>query len=347
MARILLLAPVAPEALGGNATTLRQWREHLEKAGHAVRWISCPSPASHPDSRPLPALTEALVDFRPQALLIYHLWKAGRFLPQAQKLPPFAACLGGTDVNEFSRDQRILDFMMELLGKARCVISPGATMAARCAAWLPNHALDMRVMLPPGSLSKTDWSLRRSLAIAKEDLLFFLPAGIRKVKRPFLAVEPLERLRQEFPSLHLVLAGPVLDPGLKPSLDQLVSQKGWIHHLPKIPLLDMAGAFEDANVVLNTSFSEGLSTALVEAQRLGAAILAADNPGNQELITPEQTGLLFRDLGEFHQQARRLARDPALRTRLGDRAKQIATRRSGHLQQGSDLLRIIENLLSG
>ncbi|MBX5468185.1 MAG: glycosyltransferase [Firmicutes bacterium] len=57
--------------------------------------------------------------------------------------------------------------------------------------------------------------------------------------------------------------------------------------------------FRRAAVVLNTSVTEGVSNALMEAMACGAAAVAADIPGNRALMADRKTGLLFRDGAEF------------------------------------------------
>lgn len=62
----------------------------------------------------------------------------------------------------------------------------------------------------------------------------------------------------------------------------------------------------------------------LEAMALGKAVLASSVGGIRELIVNDETGMLFEpeNIGDFCRQATRLLQDPALRTRLGDRARQ-------------------------
>jgi len=73
-----------------------------------------------------------------------------------------------------------------------------------------------------------------------------------------------------------------------------------------------------ADVVLNCSVSEGgMANSVLEALALGRAVLAADIPGNRALVEHDATGLLFGTDAELESAALRLARDGALRARLG------------------------------
>jgi len=56
---------------------------------------------------------------------------------------------------------------------------------------------------------------------------------------------------------------------------------------------------------------------VLEALSLGRAVLASDIDGNRSIVADGFTGFLFRDETEFERHAAKLARDPALRKRLG------------------------------
>jgi glycogen synthase len=62
----------------------------------------------------------------------------------------------------------------------------------------------------------------------------------------------------------------------------------------------------------------------LEAMALGKAILGSSVGGIRELLANDETGMLFEpeNIEDFCQQAARLLQDPALRRKLGDRARQ-------------------------
>ena len=69
-------------------------------------------------------------------------------------------------------------------------------------------------------------------------------------------------------------------------------------------------------------YKEGLPRILLEAAASGAAIVASDNAGTQQIVTHEQTGLLVTPLTAdgLATELRRLIHDPVLRKRLADGA---------------------------
>lgn len=90
------------------------------------------------------------------------------------------------------------------------------------------------------------------------------------------------------------------------------------------------GVRYDINYVLSgfdlfvlPSYTEGLSTALIEAMASGRAIICSDIPGNHELVTHDQEALLFNPYypEELQRNIRVLCNDELLRLRLGNNAK--------------------------
>jgi glycosyltransferase involved in cell wall biosynthesis len=85
----------------------------------------------------------------------------------------------------------------------------------------------------------------------------------------------------------------------------------------------MRSAYEASDIVLNTSFSEGLSNSLLEAVAAGRAVLASNIPGNRQTVLGNdgdpQAGLLYdpADSADFLKQSIKLIDDPQLRKRLG------------------------------
>ncbi len=55
-------------------------------------------------------------------------------------------------------------------------------------------------------------------------------------------------------------------------------------------------ALRECNLILNTSITEGMSQALLEAMDFEIPILARANDGNKELIIHNWNGLLFNNL---------------------------------------------------
>jgi glycosyltransferase involved in cell wall biosynthesis len=79
-----------------------------------------------------------------------------------------------------------------------------------------------------------------------------------------------------------------------------------------------------ADVVVHTSDWEGLPRVLPQALIAGKPVISFDNDGAPEVCLPEVTGLLvpYGDIVALESAMIRLAREPALRTRLGQTGRE-------------------------
>ena len=86
----------------------------------------------------------------------------------------------------------------------------------------------------------------------------------------------------------------------------------------------MAAAYGDSDGVVNTSLSEGISNALMEAMACGRAVLASDIPGNRDLLEHGATGALYKNADQMTDLAAWLMRDATAREKLGAAARAYA-----------------------
>lgn len=82
----------------------------------------------------------------------------------------------------------------------------------------------------------------------------------------------------------------------------------------------------EADTLVLVSLYEGMSHTLLEAAALGCPCIASDIGGNRELIVSGVNGILVppHDVQALRQALERFLRDPALRLRLGEQARETA-----------------------
>jgi glycosyltransferase involved in cell wall biosynthesis len=83
----------------------------------------------------------------------------------------------------------------------------------------------------------------------------------------------------------------------------------------------MLAAIAEADVVLNTSLSEGMCGVVLEAMLLGTPVIARRNAGNQSVIVHGHTGLLYDEPAEMIEWGRALTLSAELRHRIARTAK--------------------------
>ncbi len=155
-------------------------------------------------------------------------------------------------------------------------------------------------------------------------------------------------LRQRGVPLELVLAGEP-DPENPTSIarDELArwaNEPGvtWAGHVT-----DIAALWLSCHIAVLPSRREGLPKSLLEAAAAGRPMVASDVPGCREIVRHDETGLLARvgNPEAFAAALTRLAGDAALRSRLGDAARNLAVTRFSARAVGEQTVALYQSLL--
>lgn len=200
------------------------------------------------------------------------------------------------------------------------------TKAAALIAELPAERRPPLVLIPqaPNIDTSSTYSLRAALGLQPEQKLILLPAGIRPVKGVALAIESTAQALLEHPDHVFVILGPPLDANYHAHCASLIGEwrlrhrtlKGRLHLRDGLPRADYLAALREADLLLNTSESEAVANAVLEAQGVGIPVLARNIPGNRAAIEDRVTGWLFDDLNGFLQAYRHIFADPDSRRRI-------------------------------
>jgi glycosyltransferase involved in cell wall biosynthesis len=345
MLRVLILTPTAFPSLTGNAITAERWRRSHEKQGLTVKVAA----AQYLDAE---NLSKEIQDFRPDIIHGHHAFKTGKLLithhdTAASNGIPFVISCAGTDINHDLALHEKKKTILEVFRTARATITQSKDIALKLKDQ-PN-GFHNRVMYVPKSLmwlGDTSFDLREAAGCEPHHILFFLPAGIRPVKgniECLMAVNEVHKLR---PSIKVVFAGPVIDPEYASLFLQILKQHSdFACRIPAIPPEAMRAAYRGADVVLNTSFSEGFSNVLLEAMASIKPILASDIRSNRLAVCGKNgdrpCGCIFDPYNreDFVRQALKLIDDAGLRKSLG----QAGLTRAGQWSKPDDeAVRLIE-----
>jgi glycosyltransferase involved in cell wall biosynthesis len=328
---ILILTPTTLPEISGNAITAERWRQALVHKGLHVHVLA----TGHLDAN---NFLNCLENVKPDVIHAHHVSRAGALIldplirERFARLP-FVVSPAGTDL--FSWEGQSYDrgaIVAQVCRRASIIITQGEWTAERLLKLFPD--LQDRIIHVPKAFSwfgNDKFDLRETSGWAKKDFVFFYPAGIRPVKRNLEALLEIEKVHTIRTHVRMVFAGPTLDQEytahFQEELERLSAFAKWI---PVIPHGAMRSAFESADVMINASFSEGLSNALLEAIAAGRPVLASDIPGNRWSVMGErgasQCGLLFSlsDSNEFVRQALKLIDDGELRHQLSKAGRGMA-----------------------
>ena len=310
--KVLALSPFDVDVVSGNVTTLQRIKAGMESRGHEFRILTvAPSMTAERVGRDLD-------EARPDVVHYYHAYKTGRLLPALLRYPSVLT-LSGTDLNRDFHDADRRPVIEAALAEADRLLTYNRSLAEAASA----HAPKLTLIAKGVTLGSAPYDLRAEAGCTPEDVVFLQAGGIRPVKNNVIAIEALAPLAG---SLKLVFAGPLLDETYGREFASLLAGCPLASHLPNVPFTAMAAAWRAADVALNTSRSEGLSNSLMEAMATGTAVLAADIPGNRDLIENGVTGLLYADATDLREKARRLVGDSAHRRALAEAARIRASR---------------------
>ena len=193
--------------------------------------------------------------------------------------------------------------------------------------------------LEPFFTSTNDLQLRATLGLAPDDIVVGMIARLFKLKghEDLLAVAPgLVRL---CPKIRFLLIG---DGPWRGRLEDRVRSLCLEKHVVFAGLVAPAAVPPLVGIMdflVHLSLREGLPRALPQALAAARPVIAYDADGAREVCLEDETGFLLHpgDLPGLRERILRLARDPALRQRLGRRGQQFVQQRFAVQRMVDDL----------
>lgn len=107
---------------------------------------------------------------------------------------------------------------------------------------------------------------------------------------------------------------------------------------------ELHAAMKRCFALVNSSISEGMSAAILEAMDLGIPVVARDIPGNAAVVQHEVTGVLYSSPQEFVHQSRRLLSDHELRERVVRNGKLYVEEHHSLKQERETYQRLVDTL---
>ena len=350
--RVLILTPTAFPSTTGNAMTVERWRRSLAKAGHAIQVLAT-------EGLDVSVLRQQVSHLQPDLIHVHHAFRTGQFLfdPSIESIingRRLVVSPGGTDIHLDTKTDSRRRIISEIFEKTEAIIAQSEEMVRRISECYPG--LGDRIFMVPKSfcwMGEGEFDLRKAADCSPEEILFFLPSGVRPVKGNLEVLLLLERVFLDRPSIRVVFAGPSLEKEYSARFGQEIGRlRSFARWLAPIPPQAMRSAYRGADVILNGSFSEGLSNVLHEAKAAGKPILASDIPANRWPVLGDHddlpAGLLY-DLDSpehFLQQALLLVDDREFRNRLGQGGIDQATRLPTPEEEARGLIRVYEKVLN-
>ncbi|MGH2714131.1 MAG: glycosyltransferase family 4 protein [Thermoleophilaceae bacterium] len=340
-----------PEASGGAERATWEVYRRLGSAGSRVYVISASHGRPHADpgvdveavrgldlSRILgayaapapgafPAGRRALSLHRPHVLhastIHYTGCVAAAWLSQRSGVPLVVTAQLGT-LDHLPRRARLPGNLWERTA-GRYILRRAARVLAVSEA-VRDHVIDLgarpeRVTIAPNGVDHARFGIR-SLDPGDEPTVMAV-GRLTENKGPDLLIEAAGRLAAEGPRFDVVFVG---DGPMRAPLETRARELG----LGRVRFTGQVSAVEEwlrkAEIVVRSSYSEGLPLAVLEAMAAGRCNVVSDIPPNRELIEDGVSGLVFRcgDAADLARALRRVIVDPEERARLAGAAQRAS-----------------------
>ncbi|PLT33448.1 glycosyltransferase [Bacillus sp. V5-8f] len=252
---------------------------------------------------------------------IYHILHATRFLKWSRENGfvldrPYVVTMGGTDINiDLQKDMD--NEMFAFLDNAKYI-----TVFTEDAKEKVNHLsakwMEKTIVIPQGV--SLPWNISKGGQEMKPCIL--LPAGLRPVKDVLHVLPALDRLTKDYTGIDFTILGANLDESVFMEVQRAASMRKWMKYAGVVPYEVMKIWYEQAQIVINTSQSEGQSLALMEAMAMGRPVIARKNEANEALISHGKTGWLYDTMPEFAEAVETIVNERDLRDKVVHQAKE-------------------------
>ncbi len=315
---LALITPYYFPSVRGNSITVQRIESGLRDQGLTVEVFSL-------DRQGRDVTLSGLRGLRPDVIHGFHATATGPLVVEAARdlAIPASITLTGTDVNLDLFDPARRPRVLGVLEMAQAIVVFHEAIRDKLLSEAPTLRPRVHVIGQTVQCDEMRYDLRSKLDLGPQDLVFFQPAGIRRVKNIPVVIPPLIALQRRHPQLKYVLAGPVIEADEGERLQVMLKDLPWAFYLGAVSHEEICAILPQVEVVINSSLSEGgMSNAVLEAMSKAVPVLASDIEGNRSIIVDGHDGFLFQSEVEFLEKAERLLDDPALRYAIGRRAMQ-------------------------
>ena len=170
-----------------------------------------------------------------------------------------------------------------VLQRANVIVTPSTYLARAVEA----HSLTATII--PNVIDLQAYSYRHRELLRPT---FLWMRSFHSVYNPAMAVRALARIKRFFPEAHLIMAGQ--DKGLEKETRNLAAHLGVADAVSFAGFLDRTGkvsAGEAADICMNTSNTDNMPIALIEACAMGLPVVTTKVGGIPEIFTDNETAL--------------------------------------------------------
>lgn len=186
-----------------------------------------------------------------------------------------------------------------------------------------------KIAVIPNGIKTEDFSyanddaFKAKYAIGDSPFLLFM-GRLNEIKGPDILLHAFLNIAAQFPSLHLVIAGP--DGGMELQLKQLIKKQRMtlrVHLIGYISGKDKSEAYHAAELMVVPSRSEAMSIVALEAAFCGTAVMLTNQCGFSELVKAGGAVEVDADAGSMTDTLVTLLNDTVNLKKMGKRGKEF------------------------
>ena len=343
--KVLMITPFHKQNRG-NGVTASRIRSGMEALGWNIDLCSL-------DERDnIPRLRREAVAMDYGLIHGFHALHLGNLLNEIQELKklPILLTMTGTDLNSL-RSDKLVDRITEVLDIAAAIVVFNADdvsfLSRVCPDWgkkttlIPqgvavgdgtptlrtadeDRSSTQQDQVGDGTPTQRTAALSRAaLGLSVNEIVFIIPSGLRAIKNIEMAVDAINAVINRGKKAGLIIAGPVIEREYAARLLSRINHNPAIKYLGEIEHSGMKPLYSLADVVVNSSYSEGQPQAALEAMSLGKPCILTAVPGNLNIIEDYREGIYVRNTEELAAAMDYFINDPQQLTTMGLAAQEL------------------------
>jgi len=216
-----------------------------------------------------------------------HIYKVGKEL--IDKNYKFIIIATGTDLNCDFYNKEKKEIICKVLQQAKKII---VFNKYQKNLLLENNQKSIIIPQSVSNFLPTDnFNLRNYFNLPINTKVFLLVGNLRSVKDPLYLLDEFKKLYDELGYIFIYI-------GL--NLESYNLNHYWIRHIDGLNQKSTFSAIKQANGLINSSLSEGMSSTILEAMKLKCPIYARVNNSNEYIIKHGYNGFLFVNYHDFN-----------------------------------------------
>ncbi|MCO5237672.1 MAG: glycosyltransferase family 4 protein [Chitinophagaceae bacterium] len=208
------------------------------------------------------------------------------------------------------------------------------------------NGIDLHLFPGRKAVAATSGQLLQSLGLSRENIILGFVGRLTKDKGIDLLFEAFNILTQEYPSLRMTIAGPIIEENL--------FSREWLHQLYHDEKISYLGKLYDVtpfygmmDILILPSLREGFPSVLIEAAAMEIPVVASDIPGCRDAVNPGINGELFEkgNIKDLVKSLKKLIDQPALRQQYGMNGRKFVSDHFSSEEIWKEQLQVYKSML--